>query len=165
MAGSGNAGRVTATVTVAERPDLAPVVADWLRGAFWQHRGATLFDIERLVRASDAVLGPPQCFVRLVDGEPVGTASLIHSDLDARPDLAPWLAGLYVAPASRRLGHGAAIVRTVEAAAARAGIPRLWLYTHTAERLYAGFGWQRAETFARQGTVSCLMYRDLFRPP
>jgi GNAT superfamily N-acetyltransferase len=82
----------------------------------------------------------PRTLVLLADGEPVGTASLVAHDLDERPDLTPWLAGMFVAPHARGQGHAARLIAAVEQEAAAASISTLWLYTNTAERVYARGG-------------------------
>jgi GNAT superfamily N-acetyltransferase len=109
--------------------------------------------------------GPEESFVLLdpASGAPAGTASLAHRDLDSRPDLTPWLAGVYVPPRFRGRGHATARVRHVERFAAAAGVARLWLYTNTAEPLYARLGWRRAgtERTRRRGVEVALMCRDL----
>ena len=150
-----------AIVTIADRPDLVPVVAGWLWDAFWRKRGHSLGEIEDLVAASHARVGPPQCFVLLADGAPAGTAGLIASDCDERPDLTPWLAAMFVAPAHRGRGHALTLVRTVEDAARAAGVSTLWLYTRTAQGLYDRAGWERVEEFAAAGQPAMLMRRDL----
>ncbi len=88
--------------------------------------------------------GPTACFVAFEGGEPAGTASLVRQDLESRPDLSPWLAGVFVAPGFRGRGLATRLVRHVEAHAAAAGIPALWLYTAAADGLYARLGWQGA---------------------
>ena len=60
--------------------------------------------------------GPEETFVLLDQGRPVGTASLAHTDLAARPDLTPWLAEVLVEPGSRGRGDATALVRRVEPA-------------------------------------------------
>ncbi len=81
-------------VTTAARPDLIDTAADWIWNAFWKKNGFSYDDIRALVVTSDAVIGPSQCLVLLVDGVPVGTAGLIHNDLSSRPELTPWLAAM-----------------------------------------------------------------------
>lgn len=154
------AGR-RAVVTTVERPDLLDLAAEWIWAAFWKRNGHPLEEIRALVAASDATVGPSQCMVLLVDGVPVGTAGLIRSDLDSRPDLTPWLAAMYVRPESRGRGHATALVRAVERAAAAAGYSRLWLYTLTAEGLYRKAGWTSVERIEHNGAPATLMRRDL----
>jgi len=46
--------------------------------------------------------------------ELIGTVCLKVHDMDTRPDLSPWLAGLYVVAPWRRLGIGAKLVAVIE---------------------------------------------------
>ncbi len=149
-------------VTIVERPDLIPIVAHWRWREFGQEDTRTLRQTSDDVAASTSMLGPPQCFVLLVDAVPVGTASLTAEDLDERPDLTPWLASVYVVPEARRRGYVAAVIEAVEAAGRSASIPTLWVYTNTAERVYARAGWRSVETIERRDKLPVvLMRRDL----
>ena len=103
----------------------------------------------------------PQSFALIEDGLPRGTASLAARDLPTRPDLFPWLAGVYVEPGARGRGHGARLVRAVEAHAHRRRASQLWLYTRRAEPLYARLGWRRVGTELHHGKDYTLMRRDL----
>ncbi len=80
---------------------------------------------------------PEETFVLFEGDIPVATASLARHDLDSRPDLTPWLAGVFVEPAFRQRGYAIVLVRYVEARAMVASVPTLWLNTWTAEPLYA----------------------------
>jgi len=91
----------------------------------------------------------------------VGTASLTAHDLDERPDLTPWLAGVFVPPHARGQGHAGRLVAAVEREARAASIATLWLYTNTAERIYARAGWKTVETVQHNGKPFALMRRDL----
>ncbi len=150
-------------IAIAERPELSPIVARWLweTFAFWKRNGHTVDGVRDVVSAAISPSGPPQTFVLLVDHEPVGTASLAANDLDSRPDLTPWLAGVFVDPAHRGHGYVAHLIAAVEAACTRAAIRRLWLYTRTAEHVYARAGWRTVEHFDREGRRYALMCRDL----
>ena len=151
-------------IGIADRPDLTPLVAGWLWEAFWRGDGHTLAEIEALVAAGTAACGPPQTFVMLLDGAPVGTASLTAHDLDSRPDLTPWLAGVYVVPEVRGQGLVQDLVGAVENAARAAGIAGLWLYTRKAERVYLRGGWRTVEHFTHHGAQAALMRRELGYP-
>lgn len=148
-------------VTLAERPDLGPAVADWLWDAFWRHEGATRVELDRLVASAAGSWGVPQTLVLLDGDEPPGTASLAAADLDLRPDLTPWLAGVFVVPAARGRGGATRLVAGVEAAARALPVGRLWLDTGTAEPLYARLGWVAVERFDRHGRPNVLMARAL----
>jgi GNAT superfamily N-acetyltransferase len=100
-------------------------------------------------------------FVRLNGDVPVATASLVNADLDARPDLSPWLGGVFVDPPFRGQGHAAALVRRVEDAARAAGIATLWLHTEHTAGLYAKLGWEAVGPEMDHQWAVTLMKREL----
>ena len=147
-------------VAVSDRPDLAPVVARWRVDAFFTHPGGyTVEEMTALILAPP--VGPEEAFILFDGGRPVGTAGLVHSDLDTRPDLTPWLAGLFVESAFRGRGHATALIRQVETFALAASVPVLWLYTSTAVPLYQRLGWHRVGLEQENGQAVVLMRRVL----
>lgn len=147
-------------VTVSGRPDLAPVVAAWRVNAFFNYPGGyTVEEMTALIL--EPPVGPEETFVVFDGDQPVGTAALITTDLETRPDLTPWLAGVFVQPEFRRRGHATTLIRQVEAFALAAGVHVLWLYTSTAETLYTRLGWQRIGTETEAGEEVVLMRRSL----
>ena len=111
-------------VTTADRPDLAALTARWRWEAFFRGSGRPFDDIlADAQKTAAAAQLMPRTFVLLMEGEPVGTASLVAHDLEERPDLTPWLAGVFVVPHARGRGYAARLVAAVEQAAAAAGIP------------------------------------------
>ena len=143
---------------------LAPVVAAWIVAAFFDHPdGYTIEEMTALILAPAA--GPKETFVLFDDDQPVGTAALVPADLDSRPDLTPWMAGVFVEPAFRGRGHATALIRRVEAFAAEASVPVLWLYTAKAEALYAELGWERVGMEVDRGEPVVLMRRILTSAP
>ncbi len=146
-------------VAVSSRPELGPIVARWLVDAFGYPGGRTVEAMTAAILAP--AWGPEESFVLFDQDRPVGTASLSHDDLASRRDLTPWLAGVFVEPAFRHRGYATALVRQVEAFASAASVQTLWLYTSTAEPLYAGLGWQRAGLEKDRGQEVVLMSRRL----
>jgi predicted N-acetyltransferase YhbS len=126
-------------VTLTEHPHLAPAVAEWLLDEF---RHALSPSYDQQVANLLAQKAPEETFVLFDDDVPVGTASLVTSDLPSRPDLTPWLASVLVRPQFRGRGYSAPLVKHVEEAAA-ASATVLWLYTWSAERVYDRLGWER----------------------
>ena len=148
-------------ITTADRPDLISTVAIWLWHESWQRLGYSLAETEAELATYRAILGPPQTFVLLVDNQPVGTASLTAHDLDARPDLTPWLADVFVIPEARGRGYVRDLLLAFDNACVASGIATAWLYTNTAERIYAKAGWQAVDTIKRVGKQPvALMRRD-----
>ena len=137
------------------------MAAGWRWEAFIREDEPLADVVARAAVTASAQRLMPQTLVLLDGGEPVGTASLTAQDLDERPDLTPWLAGVVVLPQARRRGHASLLVQAVERLAAEGGIGTLWLYTSTAERIYARLGWTVAERFKRGGKDNALMRREL----
>jgi GNAT superfamily N-acetyltransferase len=146
-------------VAVTDRPELAPVVATWLVSEFGYPGSRTVEELTAKILAPP--IGPEESFVLLDQDRPVGTASLSHDDLASRRDLTPWLAGVFVEPAHRGRGYASVLVRRVEAFASAASVPTLWLYTWTAESLYARLGWERVGPETDRGEEVMLMSRRL----
>jgi len=150
-----------AVTTIARRPDLLPVIADWLWREWWQRSGHSLEQTQAIYAAGCAEVGVPQTFVLLAGETPIGTASLARTDLEERPDLTPWLAGVFVVPEARGRGRVRHLLAAFDEACRAASIGTAWLYTSNAERVYLRGGWHIAETVQRQGKrPTTLMRRD-----
>ncbi|WP_144182903.1 GNAT family N-acetyltransferase [Elioraea rosea] len=150
-----------ALATIAERPELAPVVAPWLWEEWGRGKGRTLDQVLARIASRTARVGLEQTVVALEDGVAVATASLTAADADSRPELTPWLASVFVAPEARGRGYARVVVTAVESAARRGGFETLWLFTNSAPALYAGLGWQDAGTITEGGKPYALMRRRL----
>jgi GNAT superfamily N-acetyltransferase len=149
--------------STSDRPDLVSVVAQWIWNEFWRDGARSFEHTLDAVRKSVTGRPMPRTFVLLSDGEPVGTASLIAHDLVERPDLTPWLAWVFVEPRARGRGHAVRLIGAVELEARAASFRALWLFTNTAERIYARAGWLTVGTVQHDGKPFALMRRDLLR--
>lgn len=146
--------------TTSARPDLVPMVAQWLHDAFSYPGSRSVEEIVALLAAP--LNGPEETFVLFEGNTPVGTASLTHDDLTVRPDLTPWMGGVVVLEPYRGRGYGTALVRHVETFAREASVSTLWLYTWTAEALYSQLGWESVGTeLNRREEVVTLMRKML----
>ena len=91
----------------------------------------------------------------------IGMVSLKFHDMDTQPDLDPWLGGLLVLPEWRNRGIGTMLTQRAVDEARRLDISRLYLWTPSAERLYAKLGWQVVERTQYFGKDAVVMARDL----
>ena len=82
----------------------------------------------------------PSTFVAK-DKTSLGSASIVASDMETRPDLAPWLASVFVAPEHRRKGIGRQLILHVMGRAKIEGIKTLYLFTTDKESYYQKLGW------------------------
>lgn len=131
---------------LADCPHYIPTLAAWHYAQWGELNPAK--DQEVRTDGFDSHLqkrGIPTTFVACEGDELLGSASLVDSDLDIRPELTPWLASVFVAPAARNQGVGTMLVQRVMQEARELGVPQLYLFTLDRERLYAGLGWQLVE--------------------
>jgi GNAT superfamily N-acetyltransferase len=110
--------------------------------------------------------GPPSIELGLAGNygaasELVGMVSLKFHDMDTRPDLDPWLGGLFVLPEWRNRGVGTMLMNRATEEARRLNVSRLYLWTHTAEGLYHKLGWQVVERTNYFGKEAVVMQIDL----
>lgn len=135
---------------LADCPEHLPTVAAWVYGEWGDHMppGFTVEDLARTFRGHLQRERIPLTLIAFWDRQPVGSASIYVHDLEVRPELTPWLAAVYVAPAYRRRGIGSALVQAVEAAAQGLHIQRLYLFTPDQEHFYARLGWSVLERVA-----------------
>ena len=103
-------------------------VAERIWKAFWHHRGTPLAQIsdglDALLKADGAI---PFALVAEIDGRPRGNALVIDNDESAKPDLAPWLAALWVDEDVRGQGIAGALLEEAVRRCAGLGVPRLYL--------------------------------------
>jgi GNAT superfamily N-acetyltransferase len=102
----------------------------------------------------------PLTLVALHSWELVGMVSLKFHDMDTRPDLDPWLGGLLVLPEWRNRGVGTMLMLRATEQARRLNVPRLYLWIHSAEKLYHKLGWQVVERTNYFGKEAVVMQID-----
>lgn len=153
--------QLTVTST-KERPELACVTGTWRWNAFLHRSGKSLAEaIELDILCADGETLMPTVLVLLEEAIPVGMIALCMNDLAERPDLNPWLAGLYIDPPYRGKGYAARLIKELEALARESEIIELYLYTANAERLYLKQGWTTVETFESEGQSYSIMQKRL----
>jgi GNAT superfamily N-acetyltransferase len=104
------------------------------------------------MRASCGKGAIPSVVVALDGSRLLGGALLLENDLKLRPNLTPWLAGVYVIAQERGRGVASQLVKRVVEEAATLGVRELYLYTDASQALYARLGWE---------VVEDLLYDDL----
>jgi GNAT superfamily N-acetyltransferase len=147
---------------LADHPEFVPVLANWHHQEWAYLRpGDTLEARTERLRGECGHEEIPTVFIALANGALLGSAMLLHHDMDTRMDLTPWLAGVFVAPDHRQRGIGSALVKRVVECAKSLGVKRLYLYTPSAERLYSQLGWSFLERTNYQGADVVVMSCDL----
>ncbi|GAA2836172.1 acetyltransferase (GNAT) family protein [Aminobacter aminovorans] len=129
-----------------DRPEFAGDVAVRIWNAWWRQDGHELAFIRGLVDENFASTGLPQALVAHDRDTFLGTAHLIESDLEARPQYSPWVAAVWVDEAARKSGIGAALVQAGAEAAFLQGFDTAYLCAKPAvSAFYERLGWQRIE--------------------
>ncbi|KJH75400.1 MULTISPECIES: GNAT family N-acetyltransferase [unclassified Pseudomonas] len=131
---------------LCDHPALIPELAELNFNEWGQYRpGDNLQARTARMRAACGKGAVPTVVVAIEDAQMLGGALLVDSDLASRPELTPWLAGVYVKVEHRGRGIASQLVTRIVDEAAALGIAELFLYTDNAQSLYASLGWQVVE--------------------
>jgi len=131
--------------SLAARSEFIGTVADRMWHAWWREAGEPLATLLGHLRQfkTDAV---PLGIVAHRGDEFVGSAILIDSDVEERPQYTPWLAALWVEPEERRQGMGETLSRRIVDEARALGFDRIYLCAVPEKSgYYAARGWTEVE--------------------
>ncbi|MGO9585920.1 MAG: GNAT family N-acetyltransferase [Limisphaerales bacterium] len=103
----------------------------------------------------------PLALVAIYHDTVIGTGSLKLQDLDVRPQLTPWVGGIFVVKEYRGQGVATALIHRLIKEARRLSVKRLYLWTSSAEVLYAKLGWMSLERFDYCGHKISVMKREI----
>jgi predicted N-acetyltransferase YhbS len=149
-------------IDLQQAPHLIPTLARW-HHAEWSALNPGQSLEQRIARMSryrtDEAL--PRMVVWLDGEQPLGTAALVQSDMDTRPQQGPWLAAVYVREDCRRRGIAEALISHVVAQAREAGHPELFLFTPSQAPYYARRGWQTLAVEDYRGQQVTVMHMAL----
>ena len=131
---------------LVDRPEFIPTLAEWhFREWAYLRPGDSVANRINILRERSGRRELPITFVASSGSELLGSAMLIHHEMDTRPDYTPWLAGVFVAPAHRRRGIGRALTGYVICEAAARGFPTVYLFTPSAQHFFSRLGWSIVE--------------------
>ncbi len=149
---------------LADHEDSIPTLAGWAFEEWsYLHPERTLAEVEHLIPEGNNKGHIPISLVAIDKGELIGWVALKENDFKARPDLSPWLAGLYVDKPHRRKGVGTKLVHETETLAARLGASQLYLVTDDAELFYSNLCWGVKQRTVWQGHSVTVMEKDISR--
>lgn len=146
-------------VCIGECPSVARTLAEWHHAEWgWMNPDKGIPERVAYLETHHDPNRIPTTFVALDDeGRPLGSASLVVSDLASRPELTPWMASVYVHADARRRGIGGALVDRIVQQAHELGVDEMYLFTPDQMPLYAAHGWTAQETFDFKGETETLM--------
>ncbi len=118
-------------------------IADW-HYQEWQHLypDDTIHDfIEDLKQSlTDELI--PTTWVLIDKDKPVGSASIVHHDMETNRHLSPWLANVFIKPEYRGEGLGRLLIKHVQEQAKSVGVAEIYLFTEKSSELYKSLGWR-----------------------
>lgn len=128
---------------LADHPELLSTLAEWHHAEWgFLHPGSNLGDRAEMIRTELQRGTLPFALVAIEDDQLVGSASVVHHDMDRHLEWTPWLASVFVHAAHRRRGVGSALVQRAVAEARSLGHYELYLFTFDQARFYARLGWR-----------------------
>jgi GNAT superfamily N-acetyltransferase len=149
---------------LADHKNLIPTLAGWSYEEWsYLHPERMLPDVEQSILEGSNKEHIPVSLVAIDRGKVIGMIALKTSDFKARPNLGPWLAGLYVDKLQRGKGVGTRLVHEIEKLAARLGASKLFLVTDDAENFYSKLSWSVLERTVWQGISVTVMEKDIAR--
>lgn len=149
-------------VYLADHLNFLPTIAAWHHEEWGYIRpGDTVEQRQKRLKAECGHLEIPTTIIAMENGQPLGSVSLLEDDMDSHMHLSPWLASLFVVPQRRGQGIGAMLVKRLVEEAGKLTIPRLYLYTPSAEKFYASLGWSVLERTDYAGKPAIIMAYDL----
>lgn len=101
-------------------------------------------------------------FAMLLNGEIIGTGGLhinvgLYREHERFIGTGPWVGILIVDKKHRGKGYGKILLDAIEAESKKRGFTKLYLYTSTAESLYARNGWKTTERVMYKGGENAVM--------
>jgi GNAT superfamily N-acetyltransferase len=124
------------------RPEFFDTVADRIWRASWKANGTPLDYITGRLCENMNAEPLPIALVAHDGGKFLGTASVIASDLEQRPQHTPWVAAVWVEPQARWRGVGGALVGRAAHDCFALGIARAYLCARPAlTGFYERRGW------------------------
>jgi len=137
------------TVTISDlrqQPAFFDAVADRIWRAWWKERGFPASTIVERLRENLTPSPIPFALVAHRGETFMGTASVIMSDLEERPQYSPWVAAVWVEPQYRMRDIGTALVTRAASDAFALNIRRLYLCApRERQRFYTRQGWAQVE--------------------
>ena len=152
---------MTKILNLRDKAELLETLARWHQQEWSQlNPGETL---EQRIKRMQPFLNDnliPSTYIAF-DNNLYGSAAIVESDMDNRPELSPWLASVFVKPEYRNQGIGSALVRHVMQQAKLSNVEKLYLYTPDRETFYHKLGWNHIDTVHYHGHEVVIMEADL----
>jgi predicted N-acetyltransferase YhbS len=140
-----------------EQQRYGAIIADRVWNAWWRSAGRPIEDIERHMTEMADVRPLPMAVVAHNQYGYLGSAFLIHSDMEERPQYSPWVAAVWVEASERRRGVGRALIAESTKIAGSLGYGVVYICCRPElEGFYSRIGWKVLEQAAGEKRLSVL---------
>jgi len=148
---------------LADRPEFIPILAEWhFREWAYLRPDDSVANRIRLLQERSGRVELPITFIASSGSEVLGSAMLIHREMDTHPHFTPWLAGVFVAPTDRGHGIGRALVEHVVREAGARDYSTVYLFTPSAQDFFSHLGWSIVEhTRYRETDVTIMSHTQV----
>ncbi len=147
---------------ITNHPQHIPLIAQWQQTE-WQRISPHMTTESRIrqysLYANTAAI--PSCILVLANGAPVGSASLVESDMETHAHLKPWLASVFVDKQHRRQGIATQLIQHCIENAGHVGVDTLYLFTPDQANFYQKRGWKLIESCPYNGERVDIMAYDI----
>jgi len=147
---------------ITNHPQHIPLIAQWHQTQ-WQHISPHMTTESRIRQYSQYsnIAAIPSCILALANGAPVGSASLVESDMETHAHLKPWLASVFVDKQYRRQGIATQLIQRCIDNAGHVGVETLYLFTPDKANFYQKRGWKLIESCPYNGERVDIMAYDV----
>ncbi|PKG75519.1 GNAT family N-acetyltransferase [Shewanella sp. Choline-02u-19] len=148
---------------LAEKPQAIHQIATWYSNE-WGYigEGRSVGELELKLKEYLNHDKLPLIMVAFDKGTFFGAAQLRCHEMDIYPQREHWLGGVYVAPSSRGIGVGKALVEAIIEKAKALGVTSINLQTEDISGgLYRSLGWQTVEQVTYHGIDVLVMEKSL----
>ncbi|OWY22396.1 N-acetyltransferase [Sphingobacteriales bacterium UPWRP_1] len=136
-----------------QKPEAAAIIARWFKEEwpdFFAAVSEQTIAADFLQRTNTNTI--PMALLSLNNNSQItGTVSITHSSITTRPQLGPWLSGLYVQPQFRHCSIATQLIKTVETLAPQLGCNFLYAGTSVVQLLFKQLNWEEIEVTPYHG--------------
>ena len=103
----------------------------------------------------------PATLILHEDGRLAGSVSVVRDDCEARTDLGPWLASLFVFPERRGRGYGSRLIQAAVELGRRNHAGHLHAFTESAEKMFLRHGFVHYADATTNGRAITILRRTI----
>ena len=132
---------------LGQLPEAIPIVAQWHQDEWYQISPDLTTNLRiSLYKSYSCDNSIPFSLIATINNKPVGSASVVTSDMETHSHLSPWLASVFVHPEFRCNGIATQLIENCIARLKTHDFEMLYLFTPDQLSFYQKRGWQKMES-------------------